>query len=147
MLFAHLCGTFRWRYHPPKVGKGAIAMKYIAIFMALLVLVSCGIFGSSPPSTYIIFFRTENAQLTAEARQTIDQAASAIKATRPRAVAIASGHAGNLRLAEPRFTAVSTALQSKGVASVIIARASLPGTQAKVPPIGYERVEIILVAH
>jgi outer membrane protein OmpA-like peptidoglycan-associated protein len=100
----------------------------------------------APPSTYVVFFPPNSAELPAEAKPALDQAAAAVKKTRPAHVAIAAGvaRAGALPLAEPRYLAVRKALADRGVSERLIARASLPDTAAPVDATGAQRVEIIL---
>jgi hypothetical protein len=98
------------------------------------------------PSTFVVFFAPNSAELPAEARPALDRAAAAVKQTRPAHVAIAAGvaKAGTLPLAEPRYLVVRKALADRGVNEGIIARASLPDAGATLDTAGYQRVEIIL---
>ena len=118
-------------------------IRFVGCLLLCAGLAACA--ASSPaPSTYVVFFAPNSADLPAEAKPALDQAAAAVKKTHPAHVAIAAGvaQAGALPLAEPRYLAVRKALADRGVSEGLIARASLPGTAA---PVGAaQRVEIIL---
>jgi outer membrane protein OmpA-like peptidoglycan-associated protein len=116
------------------------------LFISCALTACAGTKSSAPPSTYVVFFAPNSAELPAEAKPALDRAAAAVKQTRPAHVAIAAGvaRAGALPLAEPRYLAVRKALTDRGVAEAIIARASLPDTAVPVEAAGAQRVEIIL---
>lgn len=116
------------------------------LFAAALALAACQSSSTTLPGTFIVFFRTGSAELTAEAQAAIAQAAQAMQASRASQVAIASGVAqgDNLRLAEPRYLAVQRALIARGIAAASIARASLPDAGVNTGPTADTRVEIIL---
>src|SRR5689334_15508192 len=121
-------------------------IRFLGCLAISCALAACASTKSSAPSTYVVFFAPNSAELPAEAKPALDQAAAAVKKTRPAHVAIAAGvaKAGALPLAEPRYLAVRKALADRGVAEGIIARASLPDTAAPVDAAGAQRVEIIL---
>jgi outer membrane protein OmpA-like peptidoglycan-associated protein len=120
-------------------------MRAVSIFTGLLLLGACTT-ASQAPASFNIFFAANSAVLTPEAIAAVDQAAVAIKSVRPTTVAIAAGVASgsNLRLARPRYSVVRQALEARGVASALIAQASLPDSGAAVSETGNQRVEIIL---
>jgi outer membrane protein OmpA-like peptidoglycan-associated protein len=121
-------------------------IRILACILISAGLAACASTKSSAPSTYVVFFPPNSAELPAEAKPALDRAAAAVKQTRPAHVAIAAGvaRAGALPLAEPRYLAVRKALTDRGVSEGIIARASLPDTAAPVEAAGAQRVEIIL---
>jgi flagellar motor protein MotB len=121
----------------------------IAIGAAILAaLAACTHGAQQAPPVYIVFFPKGSAEPAPESRSAIEQAAAAIRKTRPSAVALASGVAAgdNLRLAEPRFEAIRQALIAKGVPPNVIARSSLPDATLNAGPTGDTRVEILLLA-
>ena len=121
-------------------------IRFLGCVLICTVIAACASTRSSAPSTYVVFFAPNSAELPAEAKPALDRAAAAVKQTRPTHVAIAAGvaRAGALPLAEPRYLAVRKALAERGVSEGIIARASLPDTAAPVEAAGAQRVEIIL---
>jgi outer membrane protein OmpA-like peptidoglycan-associated protein len=124
-------------------------MRAIALFMALLLVAGCSSTSGPGPSSFLVFFPANSVELTKEAATSLDQAAVAIKSTRPTSVIIGAGtgKGSNLKLAEPRFAAVQHGLEARGVSATLIARASLPQTEAKAGEVGNQRVEIILSRH
>jgi outer membrane protein OmpA-like peptidoglycan-associated protein len=126
-------------------------MRALAWSIALLVVAGCtGISSTGPgPSSFLVFFPANSVELTKEAATSLDQAAAAIKNSRPASVVVGAGtgKGSSLKLAEPRFAAVQHGLEARGVPPKLIARASLPQTEAKTGEVGNQRVEIILGGH
>ena len=118
----------------------------IALCLCLAGLTACSMFNSAP-NNYLVFFDTGASTLSPAGRAIVDQAASAIKRSSPRLVVVSTGvlAGDNLKLAEPRFTAIQTALVADGVASDIIARASLSDPRINVGALGDQRAEILVV--
>jgi outer membrane protein OmpA-like peptidoglycan-associated protein len=124
-------------------------MRALAWSMALLVVAGCAVTTSPGPSSFLVFFPANSVELTKEAAASIDRAAAAIKSTRPKSVIVGAGtgKGSNLKLAEPRFVVVQHGLEARGVPATLIARASLPQTEAMAGEVGNQRVEIILSGH
>jgi outer membrane protein OmpA-like peptidoglycan-associated protein len=121
-------------------------MRALAWTMALFVVAGCAVTSSPGPSSFLVFFPANSVELTKEAAASIDRAAAAIKSTRPKSVIVGAGtgEGSTLKLAEPRFAVVQHGLEARGVPATLIARASLPETEAKAGEVGNQRVEIIL---
>jgi outer membrane protein OmpA-like peptidoglycan-associated protein len=124
-------------------------MRALALSMALLVVAGCTVTSGPGPSSFLVFFPANSVELTKEAAASIDRAAAAIKSTRPASVIVGAGtgKGSNLKLAEPRFSAVQHGLEARGVPAKLVVRASLPQTEAKTGEVGNQRVEIILSGH
>jgi outer membrane protein OmpA-like peptidoglycan-associated protein len=121
-------------------------MRALALSMALLVVAGCTVTSSPGPSSFLVFFPANSVELTKEAAASIDRAAAAIKSSHPASVIVGAGtgKGSSLKLAESRFAAVQHGLEARGVPPKLIARASLPQTEAKTGEVGNQRVEIIL---
>ena len=120
-------------------------MKRASMLLAALLLIGCQA-ASNLPATFIVFFPSGSAVLNADAQAAVARAAEAVRATGATQVAVASGVAqgDNLKLAEPRYQAVQSALIARGVAADRIARSALPSTGVNTGPTADTRVEIIL---
>jgi outer membrane protein OmpA-like peptidoglycan-associated protein len=121
----------------------------IALVLGWL-LVGGGSASAEAPSRFILFFSSDSATLTPEARRIVDNAAGRIRDAHPRKVMVATGAAKDPGLSEPRFQAVRSALIADGVATDMIVRAEEPGpalaeTDSYLSG-GDERVEITLLA-
>jgi outer membrane protein OmpA-like peptidoglycan-associated protein len=121
-------------------------MRALALSIAVFVVAGCTVISSPEPSSFLVFFPANSVELTKEASASIDRAAVAIKSGHPKSVIVGAGagKGSNLKLAEPRFAAVQHGLEARGVPPTLIARASLPQTEAKTGEVGNQRVEIIL---
>lgn len=122
-------------------------VKYaIALCLCFVGLTGCTMF-NSPPNNYIVFFDTGASALSPAGRAIVDQAATAIKRSDARLVVVSTGalRGDNLKLAEPRFTSIQTALVADGVAADLIARASLSDPRINVGALGDQRAEILVV--
>lgn len=121
-------------------------MRALVWSLALLVVGGCTHASNPPPSSFLVFFPANSVELTREAATSLNQAAAAIKRARPASVVVGagSGNGSNLKLAEPRFAAVQHGLEARGVPASLIARGSLPQTEANAGEVGNQRVEIIL---
>ncbi len=124
-------------------------MRPLAWTMALLLVAGCTTSSDRAPSSFLVFFPANSAELTKEAAGALDQAAAAIKSSRPASVIIGagSGNGNNVKLAEPRLAAVQHGLEARGIPASLVARASLPLTEAKTDEVGNQRIEIILSGH
>jgi outer membrane protein OmpA-like peptidoglycan-associated protein len=124
-------------------------MKHSAILLLLIAGIgACTLFAKKGPPDFDIFFSSGSVELSTEAHKVVDQAADAIRITKPTSVTIAAGvlAGNNLKLAQPRFEAVRLALIADGVSTELIARAAIPDTDEKeVGGTGNQRVEIRLV--
>ncbi len=123
-------------------------MRALAWSMVLLIVAACTVTSGPPPSSFLVFFPANSVELTKEASASLDQAAAAIKSTRPASVVVAAGtgKGSNLKFAEPRFETVQGGLEARGVPASLIAHASLPQIGAISSEVGNQRVEIILGA-
>jgi outer membrane protein OmpA-like peptidoglycan-associated protein len=120
----------------------------IAISTGLILLASCGSVVRETPSSYMVFFQKDDAQLSSDARAVVDQAAVDVRGTHPDKVMIAGGNAAdtNLKLAEPRLLAVRQALIADGVSDQTIFRSAITEAGESVGATGDQRVEITLIA-
>jgi len=122
--------------------------------VALLALATgaCDMMKPQPqgPRTFIVFFPAASADLPAEAQSIIDEAAVAVKNTRPSTVALAgyvynSGNqADNRRMAERRVEAVAQALAAEGVDPKLFLRLPLGGADDSAGQTGDRRLEVRL---
>ena len=102
----------------------------IGMLMMVLALAGCTMMKpksantpvvSRSPQTMLVFFHPWSADLTPDAKGIVDQAAAAIKATRPSTVAVAgfayndASPEENSRLAKQRVKSVQDALAADGV--------------------------------
>jgi len=123
--------------------------------IAALVLLCGGLFGCTtvhdfvygPPTTFIVFFPANSAELTPDAAAIVKTAAVAIRRQHPKTVDIAAGVAagGNMEMSAPRFAAVRKLLIDDGVDEDSIARSAIPDPKLDTGP-ARQRVEIRLLA-
>ena len=111
------------------------------------MLAGCASFVGEAPSSYMVFFQRNDAQLSAGARAIVDQAAFNIRSKHPAEVMLAVGHAPDetLKLADPRLLAVRQALIDDDVPDQIIVPSTITGASASVGATGDQRVVITLV--
>jgi outer membrane protein OmpA-like peptidoglycan-associated protein len=121
----------------------------------LLILNACAPTSRSgdadtPPKSFVIFFRTDSAELTPEALLEIELIAEEAQRIRATGVGIVgySGSAGapavNLRLSEQRAVAVETALLARNVPPDIIVRTYHGATEVVDGQIEGQRVEVVV---
>jgi len=126
-----------------------------ASLLAALALGAAGCKTAPPPKpdaprNYVLFFRFDRADLSPEARQIIDQAATGIKLLHPSTVAVAGftdkigtpGH--NQHLAERRIAAVEEALTADGIDPKLFLKIALGDSEPLAEGTGDRRVEIRL---
>lgn len=121
------------------------------VFAALVLgLAGCKTAPPSTPRTYLVFFHSDSADLSPEARQVVDQAAAGVTAFKPSTVAVASfadkvgTPAYNQHLSERRVAAVEQALVADGVSPGLLLRVPLAEAEAANQGTGDRRVEIRL---
>ena len=119
----------------------------IAISTGLILLAGCSSLVRETPSSYMVFFQKNDAQLSAGARAVVDQAAVEARGTHEGKVMIAAGNAtdDNRKLAEPRLLAVRNALIGDGVSDQIIIRSAITEASDSVGETGDQRVESTLI--
>lgn len=132
--------------HPVKIG--------IALMVLSLGLSSCALMSKTAepkmPVSYLVFFRFDSAELTAPAREVVDQAAARAKTIKPTTIAIAGfpdragSLAANQRLSQRRIETVEKALQADGVDPKLFLRIPLGESEVEVDGIGDRRIEIRL---
>ncbi|HWA91796.1 MAG TPA: hypothetical protein VG889_17290 [Rhizomicrobium sp.] len=129
--------------------RGRIAI-ILLLAAALGGLAGCqtmrSVFHGGTPSTFIVFFPVNSAQMSPEAAQIVHDAATAINQVHPRTVIIAAGTTpgGNMEMSQPRFAAVRQTLIDDGVDQDLIARAAIADPKLDTMP-AKQRVEIRLV--
>jgi hypothetical protein len=98
------------------------------------------------PSTFIVFFAVNSAEMTPDAAAIVHDAANVINRVHPGMVIIAAGTTpgGNMEMSQPRFAAVRQALIDDGVDQDLIARAAIADPKLDTMP-ARQRVEIRLV--
>jgi outer membrane protein OmpA-like peptidoglycan-associated protein len=121
-------------------------MRCVPVFLLLLVLSACSLFGPSGPH-YVVFFQERSVQLDAPARDVVAQAAKRASAD-PAAPVEVSGYTdsggnpgANLVLSQERAQAVADALVANGVAANRLERKG-QGQTGRDPGVASRRVEI-----
>lgn len=119
---------------------------------ALLVLAGCSLFhqGRDNAPVFVVFFRYDAAVLSPDARRVVDQAAAAVRDTRPATVELAgytdvTAARSSRHFATPRFDAVAEALIADGVDPKLLVRVPLPEAETVLSETADRRVEIRLV--
>jgi outer membrane protein OmpA-like peptidoglycan-associated protein len=104
----------------------------------------------TPPKSFVIFFQTDSAELTAQGMEVIDRVVDEVQRVHATGVGI-SGYSGstgapavNLRLSEQRMAAVETALALRQVPRAIIVSTYHGATDVTGPQIEGQRVEIVV---
>jgi outer membrane protein OmpA-like peptidoglycan-associated protein len=126
----------------------------VAAIVAFAALAGCQTKTQAPPEThnYLVFFRFDSADLSPEARQVVNQAATGVKTFRPSTIAIAGftdrvgTEAYNQHLSERRIAVVEQALIADGIDPKLFLRIPLGEAEAAIPGTGDRRVEIRLTA-
>ncbi len=121
----------------------------ILLLLVCVGLTGCETVGSvfhRTPSTFIVFFPVNSAQMGADAATIVHHAAEAINRVHPETVIIAAGVSagGNMEMSQPRFAAVRQALIDDGVDQDLIARSAIADPKLDTMP-ARQRVEIRLV--
>jgi outer membrane protein OmpA-like peptidoglycan-associated protein len=126
--------------------------KTLFVTAIVLALGGCSLFhsGRDNAPVYIAFFSYDSATLSKDARKVVDDAAGAIRDTRPTTVEIAgytdtTAAPASRPFVEPRFTAVADALIADGVDPKILVRVPLPESELTLSRTADRRVEIRLV--
>ncbi len=121
-------------------------MRCVPVFLLLLVLSACSLFGPSGPH-YVVFFQERSVQLDAPARDVVARAAKRARAD-PAAPVEVSGYTdtggnpgANLVLSQERAQAVADALVANGVAANRLERKG-HGQTGRDPGVASRRVEI-----
>jgi len=121
-------------------------MRCVPVFLLLLVLSACSLFGPSGPH-YVVFFQERSSQLDAPARSVIVQIARRASAN-PAAPVEVTGYtdsAGSARadvvLSQERAQAVADALVASGIAANRLVRKA-HGQTGSNPGVASRRVEI-----
>jgi hypothetical protein len=124
----------------------ALVVRCVPVFLLLLVLSACGLFGPSGPH-YVVYFQERSAQLDAPARSVIAQTAKRAKAD-PAAPVEVSGYTdsagspqADVLLSQQRAQAVADALIASGVAPNRLVRTG-QGQTGSNPGVASRRVEI-----
>jgi outer membrane protein OmpA-like peptidoglycan-associated protein len=126
--------------------------KRLIVASVLLALSGCSMLhpGRDSAPVYLVFFRYDSAALTADARKVVDDAAAAIRDTKPSTVELAgytdtTAIASSRHFAEPRFSTVAEALIADGIDPKLLVRVPLPEPEALLSTTADRRVEIRLV--
>ena len=121
-------------------------MRCVPVFLLLLFLSACSLFGPSGPN-YVVYFQERSAQLDTSARRVVAQVAKRARADPAAPVEVrgytdsAGSPQADVLLSQQRAQAVSDALMANGVAANRLERKG-QGQTGSNPGVASRRVEI-----